>query len=120
MRIGVCPRMRLAVLLSESCCLAASLVETRRLHIANKKGYSYESNVSILWLVPQFCLLGAMDGLVEEGMADLFVDQVPVKQLWKCKAAFRDSVKGMASILGAVMILGTMTIKPHWLAGLVI
>ncbi|KAL5991519.1 hypothetical protein ACLOJK_012428 [Asimina triloba] len=119
MRIGVCPRIKLAVgfLFSASCCLTAYLVETRRFHIANKTGYSYESNVSILWLVPQFCLLGAMDGLVEEGMADLFVDQVQIKQLWKCKAAFCDSVKGMGSMLGAVMILVTMTIKPDWLGG---
>ncbi|KAL6337399.1 hypothetical protein AAG906_036713 [Vitis piasezkii] len=32
--------------------------------------------MSILWLVPQFCLLGFMEGLAEDGLVDFFCDLV--------------------------------------------
>ncbi|KAM5559254.1 protein NRT1/ PTR FAMILY 8.3 [Rosa sericea] len=50
------------------CCLVASQVESHRLNTT--------SNRSIFWLVPQFFLLGVMEGLAMFGMIDFLVDRV--------------------------------------------
>lgn len=50
------------------CCLVAWQVKSHRLNA---------SNASIFWLVPQFLLLGIMEGLARYGMIDFLVERVP-------------------------------------------
>ncbi|XP_061993409.1 protein NRT1/ PTR FAMILY 5.10-like, partial [Rosa rugosa] len=61
------------------CCVAAWQVEIRRLKEIKKQGVGDTSEVipmSIFWLVPQFSLLGIMEGLAVDGLIDFFVERV--------------------------------------------
>ncbi|KAK9912602.1 hypothetical protein M0R45_036458 [Rubus argutus] len=62
------------------CCVVAWQVEIRRLKEAVKQGVkddqSKTSSMSIFWLVPQFSLLGIMEGLAVDGLIDFVVDRV--------------------------------------------
>ncbi|XP_058099624.1 protein NRT1/ PTR FAMILY 5.6-like [Magnolia sinica] len=77
----------LGIFFSILCCITAALVESRRLNAYNGGHVLYDEedqenkhdvvNVSIFWLLPQFFLIGAMDGLVYSGIHDFFDDHLP-------------------------------------------
>ncbi|KAK9289523.1 hypothetical protein L1049_007678 [Liquidambar formosana] len=62
------------------CCIAAYVVEDRRLNLIKKKGLQSDPDtsigMSIIWLVPQFILLGLMRGLAQKGLDAFFDNQV--------------------------------------------
>ncbi|KAJ9694922.1 hypothetical protein PVL29_010411 [Vitis rotundifolia] len=77
---GLLVRIGVGMVSSILCCCAAWLVEVRRLNMVEKVGGKDDSeleiHMSILWLVPQFCLLGFMEGLAQAGLVDFFCDLV--------------------------------------------
>ncbi|XVF29840.1 hypothetical protein REPUB_Repub16aG0005500 [Reevesia pubescens] len=75
-------RIAIGMLVSFLCCITAWQVEVHRLKLIKEiiifSDYQDRRiSMSILWLTPQFVLLGLMDGLVEEGLQGFFYDHVP-------------------------------------------
>lgn len=75
--IGVAVAMVFSIL----CCIAASKIETRRLRIVKSHGLIDKPDdrvpMTIFWLLPQFALLGALDGIREWSVPYLVSDQAP-------------------------------------------
>ncbi|XP_047309621.1 protein NRT1/ PTR FAMILY 5.5-like [Impatiens glandulifera] len=74
--IGIAVSMIFSVI----CCVVAAKVEARRLGIVISHGLIDKPDdkipMSIFWLLPQFVLLGAVDGILETSLCYFLVDQV--------------------------------------------
>ncbi|KAL8140638.1 hypothetical protein V2J09_006659 [Rumex salicifolius] len=98
--IGIAASMVFAVL----CCITAAKVESRRLGVVISHGLVDKPEeripMSIFWLVPQFVLLGLLDGLYENSIGCFFNDQVgPTmrRYMWLFSSAvFGSGVMGSA------------------------
>ncbi|KAK9288571.1 hypothetical protein L1049_017030 [Liquidambar formosana] len=79
-RHAVLVRIGVGMACSILCCIAACLVEVHRLKLIKKKNLQNDTDepisMSVFWLVPQFFLIGLMEGLAEDGLDDFFSDQV--------------------------------------------
>ena len=77
-------RIGVGMICSILCCIAAWQVEVHRLKEIKRLNpddpYGIIS-MSILWLLPQFILLGLTEGLVEEGLWEFFIKHV-TKSMW--------------------------------------
>ena len=77
-------RIGVGMICSILCCIAAWQVEVHRLKeikTLNPAKPSDTISMSILWLLPQFILLGLTEGLVEEGLQEFFSKHV-TKSMW--------------------------------------
>ena len=79
-------RIGFGMICSILCCIAAWQVEVHRLKeikrlYPNKPSETDTISMSILWLLPQFILLGLTEGLVEEGLQEFFSKHV-TKSMW--------------------------------------
>lgn len=103
------------LVLSVLCCAFAWQIEIRRktkiMMEVDVDDYDNEGiSMSILWLLPQFSLLGLMRGLAEDGLVEFFSEQVvdddkEVMLRYYGPYAF-DFVLGIGTLLTAVSILG--------------
>ncbi|XP_050243856.1 protein NRT1/ PTR FAMILY 5.5 isoform X2 [Quercus robur] len=72
-----------AMLFSILCCITAAEVETRRLDVVKRHGFdnSNDNNekipMSMFWLLPQFLLLGAVEGISKDCIDRFFTNQAP-------------------------------------------
>ena len=73
-----------AMLFSILCCITAAEVETRRLDVIRRHGLLDKPNdskekipMSMFWLLPQFLLLGAVDGMSNFSIDQFFTTQAP-------------------------------------------
>ncbi|XP_058110907.1 protein NRT1/ PTR FAMILY 5.6-like [Magnolia sinica] len=96
------------------CCSCASMVEIKRLDVI-KQDPNKMVPMSVFWLLPQFFLLGAMDGLVSDGVKEFFYDHVP-DSMKSFGPSFSQSVSGMGSLLSALLII-TSTRMSEWSGG---
>ncbi|KAK8613185.1 hypothetical protein V6N13_100955 [Hibiscus sabdariffa] len=75
--IGIAVSMVFAIL----CCITAAKVETRRLDVVKRHGLVDKPDDEIPFyignLIPQFALLGALDGIFELSVASSIIKQVP-------------------------------------------
>ncbi|XP_062017167.1 protein NRT1/ PTR FAMILY 5.5-like isoform X1 [Rosa rugosa] len=75
-RIGISLSMALAIL----CCITAALVENRRLGVVKRHGLLNKPDetvpMTMLWLLPQFLLVGGVSGLSEKCIALFYTDVV--------------------------------------------
>ncbi|KAE8705751.1 hypothetical protein F3Y22_tig00110418pilonHSYRG00175 [Hibiscus syriacus] len=75
-------RMSVGLLIASGSSLSSWLVETRRLKlIGEEEDPMTQIPMTILWLAPQFALLGIANGLIKKGLADFFYDRAPVS-MW--------------------------------------
>ena len=79
-------RIGVGMICSILCCIAAWQVEVHRLKgikrlYPNKPSETDTISMSILWLLPQYILLGLTEGLVEEGLWEFFIKHV-TKSMW--------------------------------------
>ncbi|KAK7816929.1 protein NRT1/ PTR FAMILY 5.4 [Quercus suber] len=85
-------RIGVGMICSILCCIAAWQVEVHRLKQVHRleeikklhPNNPFETDtisMSILWLLPQFILLGLAEGLVEEGLWEFFIKHV-TKSMW--------------------------------------
>ncbi|KAI3470004.1 hypothetical protein Pfo_026667 [Paulownia fortunei] len=66
-------RIGVGMAISPICCVIAWRVEDFRL----QKYVNLDISISVLWLIPQFFLLGFMEGLVFDGMEEIYCALVP-------------------------------------------
>ncbi|KAJ4969471.1 hypothetical protein NE237_016172 [Protea cynaroides] len=100
-------RIGIGMFFSVLCCCTASLVEIRRLRVVTQHGLLDKPKdtvpMSILWLAPQFLLLGAMDGIVYPGIKNFFRGQVP-ESMRNFGPSFSVSIIGAGSLLSVAVI----------------
>ncbi|XP_008223226.1 PREDICTED: protein NRT1/ PTR FAMILY 5.5-like [Prunus mume] len=95
------------------CCVAAWVVEIHRMRKVTKAGLKDDTvdiSMSIFWLVPQFFLLGLMEGLAVDGLIDLLADRVDEKDKEMAKhygSHTSDFVVGIGKLLTAFIILAS-------------
>ncbi|KAK9989690.1 hypothetical protein SO802_029929 [Lithocarpus litseifolius] len=103
MRIGV------GMVCSILCCIAAWQVEVHRLHLINEEMTDPSDptpiiSMSVLWLVPQFTLLGLMEGLASDGLHEFFYDHVATP-MRSYGPSFSDCVLGFGNFIGMPFVL---------------
>ncbi|KAG9453946.1 hypothetical protein H6P81_006850 [Aristolochia fimbriata] len=109
---GIPPKMRigLGLLISIPCCVTAAEVESRRLIVVKEKGLIDDAEdtvpMSIFYLVPQFVLLGVMEGFMSDGLSGFFEDHVPPR-MRVYKELSSESVIGAGSLISALLIVTT-------------
>ncbi|XP_043704279.1 protein NRT1/ PTR FAMILY 5.4-like [Telopea speciosissima] len=100
-------RIGIGMFFSVLSCCTASLVEIRRLGVVTQYGLLDKPKdtvpMSVLWLAPQFLLLGAMDGFVYSGIKNFFHGQVP-ESMRNFGPSFYASVIGTGSLLSVAVI----------------
>ncbi|CAL9180314.1 unnamed protein product [Musa hybrid cultivar] len=82
--------------------ISAALVEMKRLKVAEKEG-TIAVSMSVLWLAPQFVIIGVGDGFALVGLQEYFYDQVP-DSMRSLGIAFYLSVVGVANFISSVLI----------------
>ncbi|OMO98611.1 Proton-dependent oligopeptide transporter family [Corchorus olitorius] len=89
------------------CCITARQVEIRRLQLSKvPESYNEDGEIpmSMFWLTPQFVLLGLTEGLVEEGLEEIFYDHVP-ESMKRYQLPFNQCVLGIDQFLSIIFIL---------------
>ncbi|MBA0858549.1 hypothetical protein Goshw_027893 [Gossypium schwendimanii] len=90
--------------------LSAWLVERRRSNLIKKNPNNDEViRMSILWLAPQFGLLGIANGLVVQGLTDFFYDRVPKSKKYFV-VLFNQSLTVIGDFLSGLAVL----LAPDW------
>ncbi|XP_021806171.1 protein NRT1/ PTR FAMILY 5.9-like [Prunus avium] len=95
------------------CCVVAWVVEIHRIRKVMRAGLEDDTSestisMSMFWLVPQFFLLGLMEGLAVDGLIDLLADRVDEKDKEMAKhygSHTSDLVVGIGKLLTALIIL---------------
>ncbi|CAL9771288.1 unnamed protein product [Musa acuminata subsp. burmannicoides] len=82
--------------------ISAALVEMKRLKVAENEG-AIAVSMSVLWLAPQFVIIGVGDGFALVGLQEYFYDQVP-DSMRSLGIAFYLSVLGVANFISSVLI----------------
>ncbi|XP_020549849.1 protein NRT1/ PTR FAMILY 5.6-like [Sesamum indicum] len=85
---------------SPLCCIVAWRIEKYRLH----KYVNHDVSISVFWLVPQFFLLGFMEGLVYDGMEEVFYVHVP-ESFKKYGPSFTQFALNIGNFVSLVFIL---------------
>ncbi|KAK6247594.1 hypothetical protein QUC31_019159 [Theobroma cacao] len=105
-------RIGIGMFFAIGCCIAAWRVEVRRLSSISK----FESKVgrriseddtihmTILWLAPQFLLLGIVEGVIGKGLKYLFYDRVPVS-MWVLEYPFNGGVLCFGRFISVLSLL---------------
>ncbi|CAN8269803.1 unnamed protein product [Cochlearia groenlandica] len=107
--ITVMERMGVGMLLSIIAIVIAAIVERKRLEISKKmknlREYDMEETIqmSIMWLLPQYVLLGISDIFTVVGMQEFFYSEVPVRMRTMGFALYT-SVFGVGSFVSAGII----------------
>ncbi|KAL0340469.1 UNVERIFIED_CONTAM: protein NRT1/ PTR FAMILY 5.5 [Sesamum radiatum] len=96
-----------SMILGVVCCITAGSVESRRLNMVRKHDFLHKPDaevpMSVFWLVPQFVLLGAVDGLLEFCTAAILMNKF-VFSWWKFMLNFINLVHGFGCF-GSVLIV---------------
>ncbi|KAK3226278.1 hypothetical protein Dsin_006140 [Dipteronia sinensis] len=82
--------------------IVAALVERKRLRAVEKDPIKCSQSLSVLWLVPQFVIVGLGDGFTLVGLQEYFYDQVP-DSMRSSGIAFYLSVTGAGNFLSSLM-----------------
>ncbi|KAJ0640211.1 putative proton-dependent oligopeptide transporter family, MFS transporter superfamily [Helianthus annuus] len=88
----------IGMVLSVLCCVTAAIVEAQRLRVIRNHG-----SMSVLFLLPQFVLVGAADGITNGGIQRFLRDQVP-ESMYGVQFYFRNFVLGLGSMAGVLSV----------------
>ncbi|XP_052304702.1 protein NRT1/ PTR FAMILY 5.6 isoform X3 [Populus trichocarpa] len=108
-RVGLV-RIAIGIACSIICCMVSMLVETRRLNLIKTRGDAEPFPMSTVWLVPQFFLIGLVEGLVADGLADFYNVHVD-ESLKHYESPFNESAIGVGKFLSAALVL---TLSGSW------
>ncbi|CAL5386984.1 unnamed protein product [Camellia sinensis] len=101
-------RIGIGILCSFLSCAVARFAEIYRLKLYEDNKWKKIIPMSVFWFIPQFCLLGFMEGLCEDGLVDFYHQQVP-ESMKAYGPPFNQWVLGMGNF---VSILWILTFKP--------
>ncbi|WCJ20889.1 Major facilitator superfamily protein [Euphorbia peplus] len=101
--INVMQRMGIGMVLSIIAMIIAALVEQKRREMNRKMPDVDTVSMSILWLLPQYILLGISDIFTVVGMQEFFYGEVPAR-MKTMGIALYTSVFGVGSFLSALLI----------------
>ncbi|XP_075672613.1 protein NRT1/ PTR FAMILY 5.4-like [Castanea sativa] len=86
-------------------CIAAWWVEVHRLNLIQEERIDpSDISMSVLWLVPQFSLLGLMDGLASNGLQEFFYNRVTTS-MRSYGPPFSDCVLGFGNFISIPLVL---------------
>jgi peptide/histidine transporter 3/4 len=117
-----------AMLFSILCCITAAIVETRRLDVIKRHRLLGEPDkeipMTMFWLLPQYLLLGALDGFAgyllgdrDEisgfGIACFFIGQIPAS-MSSCLLFFTRGVFGAGFVGSVLSVYVVGKVKPSW------
>ena len=117
--------MIVAMLFSILCCITAAEVETRRLDVIRRHGLLDKPNdskekipMSMFWLLPQFLLLGAVEGMSNLSIDQFFTNQAPAP-MRRYLNLFTHGVIGAGTVCGvlSVYVVGKVSERggrPSW------
>jgi len=108
-RVGLV-RIAIGIACSIICCMVSMLVETRRLNLVKTRADAKPFPMSTVWLVPQFFLIGLVEGLVADGLADFYNIHVD-ESLEHYESPFNESAIGVGKFLSAALVL---TLSGSW------
>eukprot|EP00258_Populus_trichocarpa_P032681 XP_024448700.1 protein NRT1/ PTR FAMILY 5.6 isoform X1 [Populus trichocarpa] len=108
-RVGLV-RIAIGIACSIICCMVSMLVETRRLNLIKTRGDAKPFPMSTVWLAPQFFLIGLVEGLVADGLADFYNRHVD-ESLEHYESPFKESAIGVGKFLSAALVL---TLSGSW------
>lgn len=99
-------KIGVGMLFSVICCISAWQLEVHRLK-AVKHLVDPDANTSISfgWLIPQFIVLGCMEGLTKEGLLNFFKAQVNDKGLESYGEEYIEVVLGLGKVTTIILIL---------------
>ena len=114
--------MIVAMLFSILCCVTAAEVETRRLDVIRRHGFLDKPNekfpMSVSWLLPQFLLLGAVDGISNFSIDQFFTTQAPTSMSRYMKLFSRGVIgAGTVGSVLSVYVVGKVSERggrPNW------
>ncbi|KAJ0471430.1 putative proton-dependent oligopeptide transporter family, MFS transporter superfamily [Helianthus annuus] len=90
-------------------CICAWQLEVYRLkevsHLVDQGVDDAYTSISFLWLVPQFCLLGCMEGLIDEGLLKFYYSQTKQEQHLPYVKEYIALVMGIGKLLNIFLIL---------------
>ncbi|KAJ0691552.1 putative bacterial ABC-type protein transporter [Helianthus annuus] len=87
-------------------CICAWQLEVYRLkEVSHLQGEDAYTSISFLWLVPQFCLLGCMEGLIDEGLLKFYYSQTKQEQHLPYVKEYIALVMGIGKLLNILLIL---------------
>lgn len=96
--VGIAVAMVFALL----CCITAAKIETRRLRFV--RIHKSAQNMNVFWLLPQFILLAAVDGIRDYCVQNLVRDQAP-KSLLRYFRFFQISFIGLGYIWSMILVI---------------
>ncbi|MFS7998221.1 putative proton-dependent oligopeptide transporter family, MFS transporter superfamily [Helianthus anomalus] len=88
----------IGMVLSVLCCVSAAILEAQRLRVIRN-----HRSMSVLFLLPQFVLVGAADGITNGGIQRFLRDQVP-ESMYGVQFYFRNFVLGLGSMAGVLSV----------------
>ena len=91
------------------CCITAWRVEVHRLNLIEKEGIDPRDpnqiiSMSVLWLLPQFALLGLMEGFANIGLEKFMCNHVS-KSMKSCGKLLKDCVIGFGNFFSIPCVL---------------
>lgn len=105
--ITMLQRIGTGIVLSALCMIVATIIEKKRLKIAQEYDLVDKPSVtlpmSVWWLTPQYVLFGIADVFTVVGLQEFFYDQVPI-ELRSIGLALYLSVLGVGSFLSSFLI----------------
>ncbi|XVF55178.1 hypothetical protein PTKIN_Ptkin06aG0015900 [Pterospermum kingtungense] len=101
--ITILQRIGIGMVFSIATMIVAALVERKRLGVVKKDPVNGSPSMSVLWLAPQFIIIGAGDGFALVGLQEYFYDQVP-DSMRSLGIALYLSVNGAANFLSSLLI----------------
>ena len=97
-------RIGIGMVCSLLCCIAAWQVEVHRLEEIKRLG-DKEIPMSNVWLLPQFSLLGLMEGFANEGLEEFFNNHVMTKSMRSYGQSFTDCILGFGNFFTLPFVL---------------
>ncbi|ONI03549.1 hypothetical protein PRUPE_6G264100 [Prunus persica] len=101
--INILQRIGIGMVFSIATMVAAALVEKKRLGAVESDPVKGSHSMSVLWLAPQFVIIGLGDGFTLVGLQEYFYDQVP-DSMRSLGIAFYLSVIGAGNFLSSLLI----------------
>ncbi|CAI9783287.1 unnamed protein product [Fraxinus pennsylvanica] len=101
--LKILQRIGFGMVFSTITMVIAALIERKRLNIVEKNPHEGSISMSVLWLAPQFLIIGIGDGFTLVGLQEFFYDQVP-DSMRSLGIALYLSVIGAANFLSSLLI----------------